>query len=62
MLVNENPYSEGSRLFVIADYELGGVYALANIRGGGEFGPDDTVIVDRAADGLVFKAKVPAKQ
>ena len=29
---------------------------------GGEFGPDDTVIVDRAADGLVFKAKVPAKQ
>jgi ATP-dependent Clp protease ATP-binding subunit ClpC len=27
---------------------------------GGEFGPGDTVLVDRAADGLTFKAKVPA--
>src|SRR5215204_541979 len=27
---------------------------------GGEFGPDDTVIVDRADDGLTFEAKVPA--
>jgi ATP-dependent Clp protease ATP-binding subunit ClpC len=26
---------------------------------GGEFGPGDTVLVDRAADGLAFKAKVP---
>jgi ATP-dependent Clp protease ATP-binding subunit ClpC len=26
----------------------------------GEFGPGDTVLVDRAADGLAFKAKVPA--
>jgi ATP-dependent Clp protease ATP-binding subunit ClpC len=27
---------------------------------GGEFGPGDTVLVDRAAEGLTFKAKVPA--
>jgi ATP-dependent Clp protease ATP-binding subunit ClpC len=27
---------------------------------GGEFGPGDTVLVDRAGDGLVFKTKVPA--
>jgi ATP-dependent Clp protease ATP-binding subunit ClpC len=27
---------------------------------GGEFSPGDTVLVDRAEDGLVFKAKVPA--
>jgi len=27
---------------------------------GGEFGPGDTVIVDRIEDGLTFKAKVPA--
>jgi len=27
---------------------------------GGEFGPGDTVIVDRVEDGLTFKAKVPA--
>ena len=25
----------------------------------GEFGPGDTVLVDRAADGLAFKEKVP---
>jgi ATP-dependent Clp protease ATP-binding subunit ClpC len=29
---------------------------------GGEFNPDDTVLVDRAEDGLAFKAKVPATQ
>jgi len=27
---------------------------------GGEFGPDDTVVVDRADEGLTFEAKVPA--
>jgi ATP-dependent Clp protease ATP-binding subunit ClpC len=27
---------------------------------GGEFGPGDTVVVDRAEDGLTFKTKVPA--
>jgi ATP-dependent Clp protease ATP-binding subunit ClpC len=27
---------------------------------GGEFGPGDTVVVDRAGDGLTFKTKVPA--
>ena len=27
---------------------------------GGEFGPGDTVLVDRAGDGLAFKVKVPA--
>src|SRR5215204_2420329 len=27
---------------------------------GGEFGPDDTVVVDRAEEGLAFRAKVPA--
>src|ERR671912_594305 len=27
---------------------------------GGEFGPDDTVLVDRAEEGLTFEAKVPA--
>jgi ATP-dependent Clp protease ATP-binding subunit ClpC len=27
---------------------------------GGEFGPDDTVVVDRAEEGLTFEAKVPA--
>src|SRR5215217_2509137 len=27
---------------------------------GGEFGPGDTVLVDRVGDGLAFKAKVPA--
>jgi ATP-dependent Clp protease ATP-binding subunit ClpC len=27
---------------------------------GGEFGPGDTVVVDRAEDGLTFKANVPA--
>src|SRR3712207_5519902 len=27
---------------------------------GGEFGPDDTVVVDRAEDGLALKAKVQA--
>jgi ATP-dependent Clp protease ATP-binding subunit ClpC len=26
---------------------------------GGEFGPSDTVLIDRAGDGLAFKAKVP---
>jgi ATP-dependent Clp protease ATP-binding subunit ClpC len=29
---------------------------------GGEFGPGETILVDRAADGLAFKAKVPAAQ
>jgi ATP-dependent Clp protease ATP-binding subunit ClpC len=29
---------------------------------GGEFGPGDTVLVDRAEDGLTFRAKVPARQ
>jgi ATP-dependent Clp protease ATP-binding subunit ClpC len=29
---------------------------------GGEFGPDDTVVVDRAGDGLTFETKVPARQ
>jgi ATP-dependent Clp protease ATP-binding subunit ClpC len=27
---------------------------------GAEFGPGDTVVVDRAKEGLTFKAKVPA--
>ena len=29
---------------------------------GGEFGPDDTIVVDRAEEGLAFEAKVPAAQ
>ncbi|HET7270808.1 MAG TPA: AAA family ATPase [Rubrobacter sp.] len=29
---------------------------------GGEFGPGDTVVVDRAEEGLTFQAKVPATQ
>ena len=29
---------------------------------GGEFGPDDTIVVDRAGEGLAFEAKVPAAQ
>ena len=29
---------------------------------GGEFGPGDTVVVDRAEEGLAFEAKVPAAQ
>src|SRR5215210_3088002 len=29
---------------------------------GGEFGPDDTIVVDRAEEGLAFEARVPAAQ